>query len=195
VRTISSSIIFASFVAVFAFGGTLLGAAGCGGSGGGGGSGGSGGTGGSTGGSAPACFDYSTFDGKAPAVSFKTDVLPVFQRSCGVSTSCHGDANAPNVNRPYFGPNNKTMATAADIDKIFKGVVDVVSYADPKMDIIKSGDPEHSFVMYKLDDELKCGKLSCGKDCGDHMPQGSDVLAQKERDAIRRWIAQGAQNN
>lgn len=173
---------------------SMIATAGCDGGNGTGGSGG-GGTGGSGG---SACFDYSKFDGTTPAVSFQTDVLPVFQRSCGVASSCHGDITSPNENRPYFGPNKDTTATQADIDAIFADVVDVGSFYEPGMMIVKTGDPENSFLMYKLDDTLGCDALSCAgnKACGAMMPQGaSEPLALAERDAIRRWIAQGAQKN
>src|SRR5215213_3490050 len=69
------------------------GASGSAGSSGASGSAGSGGASGSA--PDPNCFDYSSFDATMPVVSFKDDVLPIFQRSCGISTSCHGDASAP----------------------------------------------------------------------------------------------------
>ncbi len=40
-----------------------------------------------------ACFDYASFNSMSPAVSFRTDVLPTFQNSCGLSPSCHGNAS------------------------------------------------------------------------------------------------------
>ncbi|MEZ4298457.1 MAG: hypothetical protein R3B70_26130 [Polyangiaceae bacterium] len=164
----------------------------------GGGTGTLGGAGGAGGGEEPVCFDYASFDGSQPAVSFKDEVLPVFQRSCGVSTSCHGDINQPNENRPYLGPNKNTVATADQIAAIFAAIVDVQSFYEPGMNLVKTGDPENSFLMHKLDGTLECTLLSCApsKDCGSLMPQGSsNPLDIAERDAIRRWIAQGAQNN
>lgn len=192
-----ASFILASVVALTASATFLVSTTGCDGNGGSGGSGGSGGTGGGSGGNA-ACFDYSGFDGMSPAVSFKTDVLPFFQQSCGVSTSCHGDINQPNDNRPYFGPNKNMTAGTTEIDAIFASIVDVVSYYEPGMSIVKTGDPENSFLMYKLDGTLECDKLQCAatKDCGGIMPQGvQEPVDQATRDKVRRWIAQGAQNN
>lgn len=192
-RNTGSSIVVACLLGLSATFGALS-TAGCGG---GGGSGGSGGGGGGTGG-APTCYDYSNFDGMSPAVSFKTDVLPVFQRSCGLSSSCHGDINVPKPEQPYFGPNKMTTATDADIQAIIDGLVGKKAVAEPNMNLVTAGDPENSFLMYKLDFELTCSKLSCaeGDLCGDPMPRGSkDPLATAELDAVRRWIAQGAQNN
>ncbi len=196
-RKFSSSFVLASFLVFAALSGAAFQAAGCGGGGGSGGSGGSGGGGGS-GGSPSNCRDYSGFDGTTPAVSFKTDVLPVFQRSCGVSTQCHGDASVPFQDRPFFGPNKNTTATADDIAKIIAGSVGVPSALETSMPIITAGDPEHSFLMYKMDGEVLCGKLDCASTdaCGGIMPQGAtEPLATAERTAIRRWIAQGAANN
>lgn len=166
--------------------------------GGNGGSGGSGGAAGGNGGGESACFDYSGFDGATPVVSFKTDVLPILQRSCGITTSCHGDPNMPNENRPYWGPKMTVVATPQDIALILAGTVGVPSYNEPAMNIITPGDPAHSFVLHKLDHTLDCSLLPCAatKSCGSTMPQGSEEpLPQDERDLIRRWIAQGAQNN
>ena len=188
-KKLSSSVVLFTCLSVAALSGAALSTAGCGGGGGGSGGGGGG---------ASTCPDYSKFDGTTPVVSFKTDVLPVFQRSCGLSTSCHGDPNMPSQDRPYFGPNKMTTATADDITKILAGSVGVASFYEPSMQIIKASDPEHSFLMYKLDDQLACGTLECAatNNCGELMPLGAtEPLASDERDKIRRWIAQGAQNN
>lgn len=177
--------------------GSVVSSTGCGGSGGAGGSGGGGGTGGSGGSEVGACFDYSQFDGTTPAVSFKTDVLPIFQLSCGASASCHGDPGAPFDNRPFFGLKKGDPMTDDQIASIFKGIVGVSSFYEPGMSIVKAGDAENSFLMYKLDDQLTCEKLECSmtKDCGVRMPQANATLGETERDTVRRWITQGALNN
>ena len=53
------------------------------------------GGGGAGGGAAGACFDYATWDGETPTTTLKADVLPMFRRSCGLSTSCHGAEPGP----------------------------------------------------------------------------------------------------
>ena len=195
-RNISLSVLLTSLLAASAVGITSISAVGCDDGGTGGTGGGAGGSGGSGGGSAAACFDYSSIDLTTPTVSFKTDVLPFFQNSCGVSTGCHGDINQPNENRPYLGPNKMTTATADDITAIFAAIVDVSSYYEPGMSLVKPGEPENSFLMYKLDDTLECDKLQCSanNDCGGIMPQGAQ-MPMAERENVRLWIAQGAQNN
>jgi hypothetical protein len=190
VRNNTASFILGSFLIVAAAATTAASTAGC--------DGGTGGGGGEGGGANAACFDYSAFDGMSPAVSFQADVLPFFQQSCGVSTACHGDINEPNENRPYLGPNMSTTPTQAEIDAIFASIVGVTSFYEPAMNIVKASDPENSFLMYKIDGMLECDKLECAgnKDCGGIMPQGvSEPVEQASRDKVRRWIAQGAQNN
>lgn len=153
-------------------------------------------TGGTTGGTTGApvdCFDYGAFDGSSPVVSFKTDVLPIFQGSCGISPGCHG-AGSPD--RPYLGPPLSDTATAQNIADIFANTVDFAAFKEPGMSRVAPGDPEHSFLMHKLDGLLKCETLACSADksCGGPMPEGPK-LPDDKLDTIRRWIAQGAKND
>ncbi|WP_437734628.1 hypothetical protein [Sorangium sp. So ce1335] len=144
---------------------------------------------------ATACFDYSKFDGATPEVSFRTDVLPVFQRGCAFSSTCHG-AEAGSAGFAYLGPPLSEQATDAQIDAIVAQNVGVPSRAPSGMARIAAGDPANSFLMHKLDGTLTCGDLECAADdCGRTMPAGGDLLPAAERDAIRRWIQQGAKVN
>ena len=176
-------------------GGTSTGGTSTGGAGGAGGTS-AGGAGGAGGGQNTNCIDHSTFDAMTPTVSFANDVLPVFQTSCGISAACHGDPNAPNANRPFLGPNKNTTATADDIANIFAGIAFVPSASEPAMNRVTPGDPEHSFMLYKLDHDLECSKLQCAAsaNCGGTMPQGAQDPIPG-RDNVRRWIAQGAKND
>lgn len=152
-----------------------------------------GGSTGSTGGAPVGCFDYGAFDGTTPVVGFKADVLPIFQGSCGISPGCHG-AGSPD--RPYLGPPISEMATAQNIADIFANTVDFAAFKEPGMSRVAPGDPEHSFLMHKLDGMLTCETLACSADksCGGPMPEGPQLPPEK-RDTIRRWIAQGAKND
>src|SRR5262245_45130884 len=81
-----------------------------------------------------------TNSGKTPAAAhFKADVLPLMQRACGLSASCHGDTTSPNDPqigyRPYLGPKDTVMATAMDITMILGVIVDKQSPAEPDMKI------------------------------------------------------------
>ncbi|MEP7122601.1 MAG: hypothetical protein ABJE95_16885 [Byssovorax sp.] len=168
--------------------------AGCGGgsstsTGGGGGS--------SCGLGADGCFDYTCFTADMPAVGFKADVLPIFRTSCGLSASCHGSQNGPG-GQHFLGPKKDDPApSAADIQVIFDQWVGQTPVVNAGMNLITAKDPEHSFLMYKLDG-LKCSKLSCASDdtCLALMPQGNtEPMPAAQRDVIRRWIAQGAKND
>jgi hypothetical protein len=177
-----------------------LGAA-CGGGGGSGGGGSTTGTGGTT--AAAACFDYTGWDGAAPAVSFKTDVLPLLRASCGLSASCHGSEAGPGGQHYYGASLSAGDLTADQIQKIFDQSVGVAAAANPAQKVVDPSHPEASFLMYKLDgDPAKsqkplCADLACSADdsCGTSMPQGGPILPEDKRDTIRRWIAQGAKND
>ena len=171
------------------------------------------------------CYDYTSFTGTTPAVSFKTQVVPIFQNSCALSTSCHGcdptissNCTTGGVN-PFLGtPTMDGAMTATQIQAIITQTVGQPAalqtstvnplnmVGDPDTKIVAAGDPQHSFMMYKLDgnpaaadatQEVTCATLTCvdTKSCGLAMPSGGPQLPQADRDTIRRWIAQGAMNN
>jgi hypothetical protein len=166
-----------TFAALSAVTALIVGAAGCGGT--------EDGTG-----TEATCYDYTKFTGTTPTVSFKTDVLPIFQNSCGLATACHGDPAGP-ADRPYLGDK-----ATPDIAKIFSANVGVASVEAPTLKIVDPSKPEASFLMHKMDGTLTCATVKCAASgCGVSMPQGSDVLPQDKRDTVRRWIAQGAKND
>ena len=150
------------------------------------------------------CYDYTGFDTTTPVVSFKTDVLPLFRNSCGLSSVCHGSTTPVAPAQHYYGPKLTDPApSAAEITAILAGAVGVKSVDDPTMNIITAGDPSQSFMMYKLDGDpqdpssVSCSKLACvaSKTCLGAMPQAGNTLPAATRDIIRRWIAQGAKDN
>ncbi len=168
---------------------------------------GAGGTGGGAGGTDPCaaelptdengCFEYDCFVQLEEPVSFRTDVLPIFEQSCSLSASCHGNPTSPETAdgyQPYLGEVDPEV-TPSDIDLIFATIVGQDSH-DATMRIVAIGDPERSFLMHKMDGDLECPDLQCTDgDCGDSMPQGSSTLPRATRDIVRTWIAQGAMNN
>lgn len=146
------------------------------------------------------CYDYTGFDGTTPTVTFAADVLPIFQSSCGLSTSCHGSNPPGNPSAPFLGPALPATASPSDITAIITGIVGVTSADNPPMDIVTKGSPENSFMMYKLDTDpanaagVTCSMLSCvaAATCLTGMPLDATQLSEADRDTIRRWIAQGA---
>lgn len=160
--------------------------------------------------------DYASFDGQNPAVSFRNDVLPIQRRACAFS-SCHGKLVGSKASL-YLGPNiADTAPDDAAIADIITNMKDPAKTA-PWLARVAPGDPEHSFLMMKLDAcqdgapagdagasdaspsdggttcEVQSGALS-NNPCGDTMPRSGEQLSRTERDVFRRWIAQGAQDN
>lgn len=153
---------------------------------------------------AATCYDYASFTGTTPAVSFKTDVLPIFRRSCGVAGgACHGIPNNSIAEHPYLGPQLQMPpvdATQAEIDGIFAEIVDKPSVQAPMTMLVATGKPELSYVMHKMDGtQGTCADAKCTAtkgQCDSPMPLGTDTpLPAAERDLVRRWIAQGAKND
>lgn len=141
------------------------------------------------------CHDYSSFNATSKTVSFKTNVLPIFQQSCGVSAACHQSQSGPS-GQPYLGPPTGPAPTQADIDKIFAQNVGVAAVKAPTMKIVEAGNPKGSFLMHKMDNTLKCADVTCGDaGCGASMPLANPSLGATERDTVRLWIAQGAKND
>jgi len=139
------------------------------------------------------CFDY---DGLAMGdpVSFADDVVPIFEQSCGLTTTCHGDESNPTDTlgfRPYLA--SITPGTT-DIDLTIASNVDKASTQAEGMPIIKSGQPENSYLMHKMDGTHDtCSVVRCvDDDCKSVMPQNGTPIAASSRDIVRRWILQGA---
>lgn len=142
-----------------------------------------------------ACFDYASFNGTTPAVTFQANVLPIFRTSCGLSASCHGTPMNSLVGQVYLGPPNSAgMASQSDIDAIFAEIINVDATKESGMKVVVPSDAANSFLMHKIDASFKCESLTCDGNCGTAMPPGAP-LTQDQKDTIRRWIAQGAKND
>jgi hypothetical protein len=144
----------------------------------------------------------STADLSTPIVSFRGDVMPIFERSCAIGGStCHGDPNVVASARPflgYFGGDGGPQLPQA----IRSGLVGVKSGEDLLMNLVTAGDPTKSFLMHKMDgdqctliQECRIG-ASYRPNCGVFMPyQAPTLLDVSTRDTVRRWIEQGAADN
>ena len=136
-----------------------------------------------------------TFDFSNPQVSFKNDVAPIFARGCAQGT-CHGNPTTDN-NGIYIGEDATVfIAGAVGVDS---GQLPPKPPAEPGMKFVAKGDPKNSFLMHKIDGTGGLCALTprcLGKFCGQEMPQNlAGGLPQADRDTVRRWIAQGANNN
>ena len=145
---------------------------------------------------ADGCHDYSAFNATSRTVSFKTDVLPVFRQSCGLSAACHGSPTGP-AGQPYLGPGTMDPDPAqTDIDKIFAQNVGATAVKASAMKIVVAGSPQDSFLMHKMDGTLKCADVVCeAAGCGASMPLANPILDETKRETVRLWIAQGAKND
>ncbi|MCA9629083.1 MAG: hypothetical protein KC766_15490 [Myxococcales bacterium] len=139
-------------------------------------------------------FDYSNFDGQAPAVSFNADILPIFAQNCTLA-GCHGDPSTPAAGL-FLSPSPDDAAFPADAEarqSIVETYLLAPARTTPDRARVVPGEPELSFLMDKLDGSQNCIGVSCpGNDCGQRMPRGHDQLPAATRDTLRRWISQGA---
>ena len=142
---------------------------------------------------APTCTAYvvpASTDLKA-ATSFKTDVLPIFVQSCAFTT-CHGMPGGTN-NGISLGVKPPAMSDPA---MVIAAMVNVKAKELPTMSFVTPSDPAQSYLMHKIDgDNCTLDKMCTNGTCQATMPQAGDLLPVEKRDTIRRWIAQGAQNN
>jgi hypothetical protein len=137
----------------------------------------------------------STADLSVP-VSFMADVAPIFAQHCATGGGrCHGDV----VTLPYLG----LPEGSADPATVLANIVGVASGENPAMPYVAPGDPGQSYLIFKIDGDQCTLAQACGKGpfgaefptCGATMPFLSAQLPVETRDAVRRWVAQGAQNN
>lgn len=122
----------------------------------------------------------------SPVAMFDADVAPVLAKSCAFS-SCHGSKSVTSNHGVFLAASGGDSMTAV------KASLLSASKALPSMPYVTPGDPERSFLLHKLDGSLCTLDAQCsGGSCGRTMPQGNDLLPKTSRDAIRRWISQGA---
>ena len=144
--------------------------------------------------------NVSDADLTAPAVSFRSEILPIFQSTCALGgDSCHGAPSAVADHRPFLGTFGGDGGAAQDV---LSGLVGVKSTEDLTMNLVTPGDPAASFLMHKVDGD-QCTLIaecmapgSFRPNCGVFMPyQAPTILPMPTRDAIRRWIQQGARGD
>jgi len=138
--------------------------------------------------SAATCVGHTSSAASTPmskTVSFKDDVLPIFEQSC-VFSSCHGSKTGGN-NGIYLGARGSSNAT-----EIRDALVGKSSTRMPSMKYVTPFRPESSYLLHKLDGNF-CGLDACAEGkCGDRMPKGGDALEPSQLELVQAWIAQGA---
>ena len=101
--------------------------------------------------------------------------LNIFNLSCALS-GCHDGVgtNLPGVMDLSAG---QTLAST----------VNVQSIENPNLFRIAPGDPDNSYLVWKIEGRPEI--------VGARMPRGRDPLPHEQIDAVRQWIADGAQDN
>jgi hypothetical protein len=142
------------------------------------------------------------------AVSFSTDVMPVFAKSCTLSSVCHGQMNNAPEENLYLGPNYG--GTNADADAVYRMLVGVPSKEDPSMSLVAAGDTSGSYLWHKVIGDQNTLAADCAKatmacydctastPCGTLMPYLGEPLEVDTPEylcTIESWISEGAPNN
>jgi hypothetical protein len=147
------------------------------------------------------------------SISFVRDTMPVFQRSCTLSSVCHGQMNNSGEEDLYLGLN--FGGGSSDVQAVYDGLVGVAAKEDPSMNLVTKGDLENSYLWHKVNDDqtmltegtlasgcaqssMPCPGCSSSSPCGATMPYLGEALATFDPQglcAIQNWILQGAQNN
>ena len=170
------------------------------------------------------CAAYvSDADLTIPTVSFSTDVLPIFEHSCGLSSSCHGDRSDIRARGIFLGCDMATSMAcvvsppvAPQVYPSLVGPEAGTPLETTAMPFVMPGDPEQSYLMHKIDGDV-CMVTGCVTDnaavkqagdtpgaagpgqpsswCGMLMPFNLALIDPARRDTIRRWIKQGALDN
>ena len=116
---------------------------------------------------------------REPDTASRADVQEILGRSCAVG-GCHAST-------PGAGGLALPQADAAWV----ASVVGVRSQENESMDLVAPGDPERSWLVYKISGDL-C-RFTCDPrlGCGGQMPFGQQ-LSEPERGLIVAWIRDGA---
>lgn len=107
-------------------------------------------------------------------VSFKKDLVPLLKRRCA---ACHITGNEPGK-----------MALVPK--RAYEFIVDVDSVEVAGMKRVAPGDPEASYLFHKI-----AGTHLDVGGSGVRMPFHQGPLPEKDIEAFKLWIQQGAQNN
>jgi hypothetical protein len=157
-------------------------------------------------------------------VSFKTDVIPLIQNSCSLTSSCHGMPNYTMAESLYLGPNLSDQPsgdTASDIQTAHDNLVNVTA-VESTMKFVVPGDLANSFLWHKINGDVappngnnagktdpmiaatcmaaaasttSCVDCNSTDPCGTSMPYLGELLTSDEQCVFQNWILGGALNN
>jgi hypothetical protein len=144
--------------------------------------------------------------------SFATDVMPILQQGCTISTVCHGQIGNSGEENLYLGMHQTSLdgtpVDPATAKMVNAGIVSKKSLEDPSMNLITPMDPANSYIWHKLNgdqDSLEaqckmgmCNSAACQAPttCGVQMPMAAGMaLPDAQLAMIKAWIMAGAKNN
>jgi hypothetical protein len=120
-----------------------------------------------------ACSKSNSSVGSGGSVSFKNDVQPIFTANCALP-ACHATAN------PLAGNQNLS------VDSAFSNIVNHPSYEKPNYLRVKPSSSDSSYLYMKITGDPRI--------TGAPMPKIGSITAQQKQ-TIKDWIDQGAENN
>jgi hypothetical protein len=110
-------------------------------------------------------------------LSFAENVQPIFTNSCAFAGGCHAGGS------PALGMN-------LSAGQAYQNIVNVAADQLPSMDRIEPGEPDNSYLVYKIQ-----GTQTSVGGTGQRMPLTGCCLSQAQIDTIRAWVEAGAENN
>ena len=140
-----------------------------------------------------ACSDASTpssrssvtsgsSSGLVGSASFKDDIVPILATNCALA-ACHSSKES-----------NLGIHLTYEKEQIYaelKKSSPTAGFGSAKF--VVAGKPEESLLMAKMDG-TQAKLAACKGGCGTEMPPG-ELIARKERDIVRTWIKNGANDD
>ena len=117
-----------------------------------------------------------------PTVFYGSNIQPIYNRSCATSTACHIGATA-----------GAGLQLTPGIS--YGATVNVPSTQQPRLLIIKPGDPDNSYLVRKIEGGPGIVGLQMPQGCPGTAQGGAVCLSADDVAAIRTWISECAQNN
>jgi hypothetical protein len=117
-----------------------------------------------------------------PTVSYAGNIQPIYNRSCATSTACH------------IGP---TSGAALQLQQgvSFGATVNVPSTQQPRLLLVRPGDPDASYLLRKVEGVPGISGLQMPQGCPGAPAGGAVCPTADEITAIRTWIMECAPNN
>ena len=165
-------------------------------------------------GSFGACGQCSAPDPDPAKVNFQTEIVPIFNRSCGTGVNgCHArDAYGANINQDcrgwlalenaslgskfYSGP-NVGQTTGCPDKTLYERLmqIDVWQCMTTSAAYVTPGDVSKSYIINKLDGVNMCKESATAPSAQMPPEESMFTISAADKALIKQWIAEGALNN